>query len=118
MQEFTAIAIGNAREDIFAIVRGAQEDLSDARKLLADGVFVLRRGRAQAVKVNLLVEIQIGRGTLALARIAGVPETGGVAIPGQATPGSGSIDARHVVPELLPRPAVQNKNAALFPAPF
>src|ERR1700676_3598644 len=116
MQEFTAIAIGNAREDIFAIVRGAQEDLSDARKLLADGVFVLGRGRAQAVKVNLLIEIQIGRGTLALTRVARVPEPSGIAIPGHATAGSGSVDARHAVPKLPSSGGVEHRNGSVFAA--
>src|SRR4030088_314931 len=113
MQEFPAIAIGNAREDVFAVIRGSQEDFGDTRKLLADGVVVLRRGRAQAVKVNLLEEIQIGRGTLAVARIARVPEAGGVAIPGHAAAGSRSIDARNAVSELLSGGRVEDRNSAI-----
>ena len=57
--------------------------------------------RAQAVKVDLLIEIQIGRGPLARARIARVPEPAAVAIPRHAPARGRAVHARNQIRQPL-----------------
>src|SRR6185503_14521407 len=89
-----AVAIGDDDEDGLAIGAGAQGDLGDAREVAAEDVGVVVGGRAELVEVELLVEAEIGGGALAFAWIAGVPEAGGVGVPGDGAARGAAVDAR------------------------
>src|ERR1039458_2173247 len=58
--EFAAVAVGNGDEEILAILPGEKGDFGDARQAFSHHQAVLRKGRAEAVEIDLLEEIQIG----------------------------------------------------------
>ena len=99
--EFAAVAVGHGGEEITAIVPGLEGDFRDARQALAQLEPVLRQGRAEAVEIDLLKEIQIGRGPFAGGGIAGVIDAGAVGVPRRAAAGGGAVDARDFIGQRL-----------------
>ena len=89
-----AIAEGHAGPYVPAIARRGECNFRNAGKVLADFVSIVLGLVAQPVKVDLLVEMHIGRGPLAIARIARVVKAGVVRIPHQATARRGVVHAR------------------------
>jgi len=59
MGEIAAISIRHAGEDIFAVARSFERDLCDSGKVFANRISVLGIRRAEFVKINLLIKIQI-----------------------------------------------------------
>jgi hypothetical protein len=84
MRELAAIAIRHGGEQPAAIIRGVQLDLGDAWKVFSGGVFIAADGCAELVKIDLLVEVQIGLGALACVRIARVEDAFAVRRPCRA----------------------------------
>src|SRR6202049_4920239 len=100
------------------IIAGAKLDFRDAREFFSDPVDVLRGGRTELVKVDLLVEISGFGWTLFPLRIARVIETRTVRFPIDASAGGGEVDARNNIGKLLACGDLENHRAAIFGAIF
>src|SRR5713101_1588325 len=59
MGKVAAIAVGHGGQGPLAVVAGFQFDFSDAREVLADFIFVVSGRRAESMKPDLLVEVDI-----------------------------------------------------------
>ena len=70
--KIAAVTIRHGCQKPLAIFPGIEPDFRDAGKILADNIFVLGRRRAEFVKPNLLVEIEVHLRPLALVRVTGV----------------------------------------------
>src|SRR5437867_10699304 len=95
MSELAAIAVSDRDQQISAIVGRAQFDFRDARKIFADDVSIGIRGRAELVKINLLVKVGVLSRTLITLRIAGVVEPGRIFVPSHVAARRWELDTRH-----------------------
>jgi hypothetical protein len=84
MREVSAIAVRYSRKNVFAIAGSCERDLRDAREFFANRILVLCFGRAEFMKVNLLIKIQIGIWPLAFPGKACVKNPGAIGIPSRA----------------------------------
>ena len=75
MLDLAAVAVLHAREHEPAVVGGLELGLRDAREVLAQLVRVVRTVGAELVEVDLLEEVQVRLGGLAMPGVAGVAET-------------------------------------------
>src|SRR5207253_11076484 len=76
-------------------------------------VRVVLRRRADLVKINLLVELQVFLGSFAGRRVARVVEAGAVAGPGHVAAAGGEDDARSHVVEFFPTGHIDRKSTRL-----
>src|ERR1700726_4977766 len=96
------------------IIAGAKLNFRYARKFFSDHVDVLRRGRTEFVKVDLLVEISVFGWTLFALWIARVIEAGTVRFPVDAAAAGPKIDALDNVGKLFSSGALENHCANVF----
>src|SRR5438874_11926356 len=108
MREIATVAVGYGRENVFAVARGFEHDLCDARKIFTYRIGIVGIVRAQLVKVNLLIKVQVGFGSLALPRETRVINAGPVRVPGCAAAGGGILDVRNRVREPFGRGGFAN----------
>src|SRR5260370_20413237 len=118
MREIAAVAVSYRRENVFAIARGFEHDLCDPRKIFPNRVGVLGVGRAELMKINLLIKIQVGFGALALPWETRVINAGPVRVPGRSAAGGGVLCVRERVRKRLGRPGVVNRQSATFASAF
>src|SRR4029077_12972196 len=81
MRKIAAIAIRNGRENVSAVARTFQNDLCNSRKVFSDGVRILGVGRAELVKIDLLIKVQVGFGPLTFSGKPCVIDPGAVGLP-------------------------------------
>src|SRR4030095_741039 len=81
MGEIAAIAIRHRGEDIFAVAQSFERDLCDSGKVFANRISILAVSRAEFVKINLLIKIQIRFGPLTLPWETRVINSPAVGIP-------------------------------------
>src|ERR1700740_2647400 len=118
MLELASIAIRDRSYQPTPIIAGAKLDFRDTREFFPDDVDVLRRGRTELVKVDLLVEIGVFGWMLLALWIARVIEAGTVRFPIDAAAGGRKIDARDNVGKLPAAGDFENHAAAVFGAIF
>ena len=117
MRKVPAIAVRDGRQNVFAVARGFESDLCNSWKVFADRIGVLRVGRSNFVKVNLLIKIQISVGPLAFARKARVINARSISIPSRAPSCCGILNMRNPVREgLASRSLVKMKRPVLAAA--
>src|SRR6185436_7548712 len=87
-----AITVRYSRENIFAIVGGREADLRDSWKVFADRIGVIGVGRAEFMKVNLLIKIEIGIRPLAFPGKPCVKNTGAIPVPSCTATSRGILD--------------------------
>src|SRR5271165_2369834 len=114
MFELAAISIGDDGENVASVAGSAKLNFSNAGEILAKNVGVLLDGGSKLVKIDLLEEIEIRRGALAVTGIARVIEAGSVTVPGETTAGGASIDSRNHLRERFARLDVININRAVL----
>src|SRR5207244_12488174 len=90
-------------QPVAPIFRASQLDRGDARKVLSQRVGVLLCSCAQRVKIDLLVEIQVSVGPLAMPWIARVVKPRAIRVPGDAASSRAAVDTRNDVIERAPR---------------
>src|SRR5262249_26632006 len=88
MREVAAVTVCDRREKVFPVARSLERDLGYPRELFANGVSVLGVGRAEFVKINLLIKIQISVRPLAFSGKTRVIDSGAIAVPSRAAPRS------------------------------
>ena len=81
MRKIAAIAICDGRENVSAVARAFQNDLCDPRKVFSDGVRILRVRRAELVKIDLLIKVQVSFGPLTFSGKTCVINPGTVGLP-------------------------------------
>lgn len=116
MRIFAAIAVGHAGEEPSPIIGCFQIDLRYAWKIAASGIHVGARRRSELVKIDLLEEVQICLGLLALMRVAGVEDRSAIGSPGCAAAASGVLHAADAVRKMLAGFRVVKMQRALFAA--
>src|SRR6185369_1537125 len=79
-------------------------------------ISVLLGGRAEFVKINLLIKTEVSVRPLALARVARIKQTGAIAIPGRAAAPSRELHARDRIRALLARSCLVDEERALLAA--
>src|SRR2546422_3092806 len=93
MSKIPAIAVCHRREDVSAVARSLEHDFCDPRKVLADRISVVGVSRAEFVKINLLIEIQIGFGPLTLPGKTRIINSTAVRVPSRTAARRGILDA-------------------------
>src|SRR4029077_7772555 len=81
MRKIAAIAIRYGRENVSTVTRAFQNDLCDPRKVLSDGIRILRVTRAELVKIDLLIKVQVGFRPLTRSGKTCVINSGAVGVP-------------------------------------
>ncbi len=114
MLVLAAIAVAHRRENVAAVPGRLQEDLGDAREILADRVGVGVHWRAQFVKINLLEKIKIRGGAFAGSGVTRVIKTGAIWIPCDAASGRAFVDARNFIGKQLAALHVVYVQGAVF----
>ena len=99
--ELAAVAIRHRGQEPPAIMRNGQMNLRDARKFTAGGVGVFALRSAELVEINLLKEVQVGLGALALVGIAGVENRCAVRRPRGTAAAGGILHAGDAVGQTL-----------------
>src|SRR5262249_27277379 len=112
----TAVAFLHRGKQMLAVRRHVQENLGNAREILADLIAITLRGSTQLVVIDLLVEIHVLLRALAAARITRVIKAAAVRGPGDAAAGGGIGDARDGVGELLHAGHLVDRQRADFTA--
>ena len=84
MGEFTAVAVGDRREDVLPVVAAAQCYLRNAREFPANDVPVRCRRGAERVEIHLLEEIHVFFRAFMPLRIACIIEAGIAGVPHNA----------------------------------
>src|SRR2546422_1062287 len=118
MGEVTAVPIGNGGKDPMSIFTGFKLDLSNARKIFADFVFVLGNGCSHPMIIHLLIKINVGFGPLALVRITGVKNSRAIGRPGCAAAAGWILNARDFVGQLPASFHLEKVQRSLFAATF
>jgi len=116
MREVPAIAVRYSRENVFAVAGYREGDLRDSWKVLADRILVLCFGRAELMKVNLLIKIQISIWPLALPRKPCVKNPRAVRIPSCTAACCGVLNMRDRVRQRFPRRSFVKVKGAVFAA--
>src|SRR5882724_8688016 len=81
MRKIAAIAIRDGGKNVSAVARTFQNDLGDSRKVFSDRVRILGVGRAELVKINLLIKVQVRLGPLTFSGKPCVINPGAVGVP-------------------------------------
>ena len=81
MRKIAAIAIRDRGKNVSAVARTFQNDLGDSRKVFSDGVRILGVGRAEFVKINLLIKVQVRFGPLTFSGKPSVIDPSAVGVP-------------------------------------
>ena len=118
MREVPAIAIGYSRENVFAVAGSCEGDLCDSWEVFADRILVLCIGRAELMKVNLLIKIQISIRPLAFPGKPCVKNPGAIRVPSRAAACRGILDMRNRVRQRFARRSFVKVKCAVFAATF
>src|SRR4029453_6988411 len=111
-----AIAVRYSRENVFAVAGSCEGDLCDSWEVFANRVCVLCVGRAELIKVNLLIKIKISIRPLAFPGKARVINPGAIRVPSRAAACRGILDMRNRVRQPFARRSfVKVKCAGLAP---
>src|SRR5205823_3193161 len=81
MREVTAIAVRYSRKNVFAVAGTCERYLCDSWEVFANRIRVLCVGRAELMKVNLLIKIQISIRPLAFSGKPCVINPGAIRVP-------------------------------------
>src|SRR5580658_6310718 len=103
VRELTAISVRDSGYQPAAVVTGMKLNFRDARKILADNVFVPLGIGAEFVKINLLVEVGVLRRTLITLRVARVIKPGAIGLPVEAASRGCEVDPRDDIGKFLAR---------------
>ena len=116
MRDIAAIAILDLGDDCFPVARSLQRDLGDPRKVFAGRISVARIRRPEFMKINLLIEIQIAIGPLALSRITRVVNSRAIRVPRRAAGGRRILHVRDRVRQRFPRRDLVKVQRPIFTA--
>ena len=116
--ELAAIAIRHRRQQPPAIMRSGQMNLRDARKIAAGGVGIFALRCPELVKINLLEEVQVGLGSLALVGIASIENPCAVGRPRCAAAAGGVLHTDDAVGQTLAGFSAVKMQRALLAAVF
>src|SRR5437773_10062855 len=89
MRELPAIAVRYSCENVFAVAGSSEGDLRDLWEVFANRICVLCVGRAELMKVNLLIKIQISIRPLAFPGKPCVENPGAIAFQAALPPAVG-----------------------------
>src|SRR5205085_3661318 len=81
MFKLSAIAIFNFAQNDAAIFGGLQMDFGNFWKLFTESISILIERRADFMKINLLIEMDVFGGPFGVLRIPRIVESGCIAIP-------------------------------------
>ena len=118
MREIPAIAVRYRRENVFAVTGSCERDLGDSWEVFPDRIGVLCVGRAELMKINLLIKIQISIRPLAFAGKARVINAGPIRVPSRAAACRGILDMRNRVRQRFARRSFVKVKCAVFAAAF
>src|SRR6266487_6112552 len=118
MLEVAAIAVRHGGEEIFAVARRLKSDLGDSRKVFADRIRIVGVRRAELVKINLLIKIQISIGPLAFPGKTRVIDSRSIGVPSRAATRSGILDMCNGVRQRFARRGFVKAKCAVFAAAF
>ena len=118
MGEIAAIAIRYCGEDESAVARSFERDLCDSRKVFANRITVLGVSRAEFMKINLLIKIQIRFGPLALPWETRAIDSAAVGIPSCTASRCRILHVCNGVGQRFPRRSFVEVKRAVFAATF
>ncbi len=95
MREVPAIAVRYSRENVFAVAGSCEGDLRDSCEVFANRICVLCVGRAELMKVNLLIKIQISVRPLTFPGKTRVINAGAICVPSRTAARRGILDMRN-----------------------
>ena len=117
MREIATIAVRHRGKDVSAVARTFERDLRDPREVFANRISVLGVSRAEFVKINLLIKIQISFGPLTLPGKTRVINSSAVSVPGRTAARCGILHVRDGVRQRFSRRGfVKVKRAVLASA--
>ncbi len=116
--EFTAVAIGDCGVEPAAVVGGFEFDFGDAGEVATGAIGIGGDWGAEFVEVDLLEEVEVGLGFLALMRIAGVVDAGAVGEPCGGAAAGGVLDAGDAVGEAFAGVGAEEVEGTVFAAVF
>src|SRR5207237_9770059 len=94
MREIAAIAVRHGGENVFSLMRRFELDLGDAGKVFSDRIGVFGIGRADFMKINLLIKIHVRIWSFAFARKSRVVNSVRIGMPSRAAVGGGVLHVR------------------------
>src|SRR5439155_6454268 len=118
MREIPAIAVRYSRENVFAVAGRGEGDLRDSWEVFADRILVLCAGRAELMKVNLLIKIEISIWPLAFPGKLCVKNPGAIRVPSRTAACRGILDMRNRVWERFARRSFVKVKCSIFAAAF
>ena len=101
-----------------AVARTFQNDLCDSRKVFSDGVRILGVGRAELVKINLLIKVQVRFGPLTFSGKPCVINPGAVGVPCCAAARSRILHVRNRVWQRFASGGLVKVKSAVFTSTF
>ncbi len=111
-----AVAVRDSGEHAPPVLRGHHRHLCDPREVAAHVIRIRLDRCAELVTPDLLVEVQVGRVPLALARIARVEQGARSLQPRDAAAGRPVLDPRDPLADLLRGPGVEHVERAVLAA--
>src|SRR5881394_2275600 len=114
MRKITSIAIRDGRENISAVAGAFQNDLCDPRKIFPDRVGILGVGRAQLMKIDMLIKVQVSFGPLTCSGKTRVIDSGAVGVPCCAAARRRILDMGDTVRQRFARSGLVKVKRAVF----
>src|SRR5258708_39699741 len=118
MRAVSAIAVRYSRENVFAVAGSCEGDLCDSWEVFANRICVLCVGRAELMKVNLLIKIEISIRALAFPWKTRVKNPGSIRVPSRAAACRRILDMRNRVRQRFARRSFVKGKCAVFAATF
>src|SRR5438045_5635772 len=116
MRELPAIAVRYSCENVFAVAGSSEGDLRDLWEVFANRICVLCVGRAELMKVNLLIKIEISIRPLAFPGKARVKNPGAIRVPSRAAARRGILDVCDCIRQRFARRSFVKVKCAVFTA--
>src|SRR5437667_12610338 len=118
MSEMPAIAVCHLRENVSAVARSLEHNFCDSRKVLADRISVVGVSRAEFMKINLLIEIQISFGPLTLPGKTRIINSTAVRVPSRTAARRRILHVCDGVRQCFSRRGLVKVKRAVFAAAF
>ena len=118
MSKIPAIAVCHRRENVSAVARSLEHNFCDSRKVLADRISVVGVSRAEFMKINLLIEIQISFGPLTLPGKTRIINSTAVRVPSRTAARRRILHVCDGVRQCFSRRGLVKVKRAVFAAAF
>src|ERR1700730_12608472 len=118
MLEVAPISVGHGGHDVVRLDVRLKIHFCDLGKLFSDGIDVFRFRSSDLVKVDLLEEVSISRGSLSFARIAGIENALPIFGPGRAPAAGGILDMFDQIRQLFAGGRIEESEVTIFTSIF